>query len=66
MPPPIILRDVTIQATTAKAVLIEYEGGEEWLPISCLDLEETSIEFAKGETGDIAVQAWFAGQKGFA
>ena len=60
---------VTVEGTflheTDKAVLIEMDDGEQhWIPFSCCDFEEGSLD--EGEHATIEVQTWFAEKQGLA
>jgi hypothetical protein len=41
-------------------VLVVVEGEEHWVPISCIDLDETDVEFERGAKGTLGVSDWFA------
>lgn len=60
------LDDVTIKATTAKAVLVEYNDDEQWIPLSLIDVHETTVELMRGETGTLSVAAWLVKKHGWA
>lgn len=60
----VLLEDVEIKAVTAKAILVVVEDEEKWVPLSCLDLDETNVEFKREARGDIAVKRWFAEKEG--
>ena len=64
----VLLEDAEIKAVTAKAILVVVEdlGEEKWIPISCLELTETEIEFKAQAKGTVAVKAWFAKKEGLA
>lgn len=58
--------DVTVKALTAKAVLVLLEdtGGEQWIPLSCVDLDETNVNLERGASGEMAIKSWFAKKEG--
>lgn len=58
--------EVEVLAVTGKAVLVKVDEEERWVPLSCVDLDETDVELEKGETGTLAVVAWFAKKEGLA
>jgi len=62
----VLLEDVEVKAVTGKAILVLVEDLEEekWIPISCLELTETEIEFKAGAKGTVAVKGWFARKEG--
>ncbi len=60
----VLLEDVEVKAVTAKAILVDVDGEEKWVPLSCLDLEETNVELQVQARGDIAVRRWFAEKEG--
>ena len=62
----VLIDDAEVKAVTGKAILVAIEDLEEekWVPISCLELNETEIEFKAGAKGSIAVKAWFAKKEG--
>jgi len=57
-----VLRNATIEKTTAKAYLLIYMGKKLWVPISLV----SSIfpDYGKG-TADIILPLWFAQKNGF-
>jgi hypothetical protein len=52
--------EVVVRAVTAKAVLVVVEDEEHWVPISCIDLDETDVELERGAKGTLGVSDWFA------
>lgn len=61
----LLFEDVRIEAITAKAVLLVIEEGtrEQWVPLSCIDLDETDIDLEKGAEGTVAVAEWFCNKE---
>jgi hypothetical protein len=57
--------DVTVNAETEKALLVEYEGEEEWVPKSQIHDDSELWENCKGETGKLALPLWFAKKLGW-
>lgn len=43
---------------TGKALLVEYEGEEAWVPLS-------QVEYFDEDAGDLSLTRWIAEQKGF-
>jgi hypothetical protein len=64
MAEPVYLEDVVVKAVTDKALLIEYEGEEEWIPKSQI-VEDESVVHEKGDKGTLAITQWIASQKGW-
>ena len=58
--------DVRLVRTTDKALLVEYEGEEIWVPRSQVD-DDSEIYSDKqvGETGLLVIPYWLAEEKGF-
>lgn len=64
MPKTISLDDVRVVKTTDKAVLVEYEGEEYWLPRSHIVVEESEVYDVEGDHGTLVITEWIAQQKG--
>ncbi len=64
MAEPVLLEDVTVKAVTEKALLVEYDDDEVWIPISQIVTEDTDVDFERGATGTLAVTQWIAKEKG--
>ena len=70
---PVAMGTATVQAVTAKAVLVRSGGGREhWIPFSAItdDIEifgkdEQGHTQRRGETGTLIVKRWFARSKGW-
>lgn len=62
----VLFEDAEVKAVTEKAILVSYEDwdAEKWIPLSCLNLDETNVDFQRGARGDIAVHRWFAKKEG--
>ena len=58
------LEDCTVRAVTDRAVLIEYENAQYWLPVSQLaDREAHNLH--RGDHGvPVSITEWIAEQKG--
>lgn len=54
--------EVTVIVETPAAVLIDCEGAKVWVPKSLL-AEDNEVQ-AKGDTGTLRVEEWFAVQAG--
>jgi|WetSurSiteA1Bulk_404760.scaffolds.fasta_scaffold189392_2 hypothetical protein len=50
--------EVTIKTETKNAVLVEYEGEEEWIAKS--QIHDDSEAWKKGDIGDIVIPLWLA------
>ena len=57
------LTNCEIQHFTDKAVLVEYEGDEVWIPLSQVDSEKV-LEHTVGDIVDIDIPEWLAIKKG--
>jgi hypothetical protein len=55
--------DVEIKHHTEKAILVEVEGEEHWIPVSQIIWDETEVA-AKGDVGTMAITQWIAREKG--
>ena len=64
MAEPVLLDDVEVKAVTEKALLVEYEEEEYWIPLSQVELEETEVKFDRGARGTLAITKWIAKEKG--
>lgn len=59
----VVLDNVTAKKATAKALLVELEGGRTiWVPQS--QITDDSEVYAEGDTGTLVVTAWFAEREG--
>lgn len=58
----ITLDDVTYKVSTAKALLVEYEGEEYWLPVT--QIVDFDFERRRGSVGSITISEWIAREKG--
>lgn len=47
-------------AETAKAILVEIDGSEYWIPFSQID--EDSEVYRKGDIGELVITQWIAEQ----
>lgn len=70
----LFFENVVVKAITGKAVLFQFDIGdpsifavkpERWMPISCIDLDDSTFDFKKGSTGDVAIAMWFCEKEGF-
>lgn len=52
---------VTVVATTEKAVLVDYEGTEHWLPLSKIECDE-GLE--KGDLVTVEMPQWLVDRTG--
>ena len=59
--------DVEIRGATDKALLVEYEGEEFWIPKSQID-DDSEIYSSRqlGKTGTLVLPYWLAEEKGLA
>lgn len=57
--------EVVVIESTPKALLVEYEGEEIWVPKSQIQ-DDSEIYSAKqiGETGELVIPYWLAEEKG--
>ena len=55
--------DVLIKSVTDKAVLVEYELDDVWIPRSCIEDDMRDITLTDNET-TLRVAAWFVKKKG--
>lgn len=56
------LEDVEIVYVTHKAVLVLYEGTQDWIPLQFVDADG---DLEKGNVVDMHVARWIAKEKGF-
>lgn len=54
--------DVTVEAETSKALLVNVEGKQVWIPLSQID--DDSEVYKAGTSGKLVVTEWIATQKG--
>lgn len=59
----VTIPEVTSSRETDKAILVEIEGEEFWIPKSQID--DDSEVYEKNQHGELVVSAWLAKQKGF-
>ncbi len=64
MPKTVSLDDSRVVKATDKAVLVEYEGEEYWLPRSQIVVEESEVYDVEGDHGTLVITEWIAQQKG--
>lgn len=60
----VIFEDVRVVALTDMAVLIDFGDDETWVPLSVIDLDDTSFELERESEGNVAIAEWFATKKG--
>ena len=51
-----------VRRATPKAILIEYEGVEKWIPQSLIS--DDSEVWKEGDTGTLVIPEWFARKEG--
>ena len=56
------LEDVFVLAETTKALLVDIDGEEHWIPTSQID--DDSEVYKKGQEGQLVISDWIAGEKG--
>lgn len=57
---------VTVIRKSAKAILVDYEGVEEWVPFSVIhDDSEVYHESNVGDVGILVIPEWLAEEKGW-
>jgi hypothetical protein len=58
--------EVRVMALTEKALKVQVEetAEEHWVPMSVVDLDETSVDIQRGAKGTLAVADWFAKKEG--
>lgn len=54
---------VEVQAVTAKALLVRYEGEDQWIPLS--QVHKDSEVTKKGDSGLLIIPLWLAKEKGW-
>jgi len=64
MPNTVRIDDVTCKRSTAKAILVEIDGDEYWIPQSQID--DDSEVWQEGDEGVLVITEWIAEQKGIA
>lgn len=64
MPKTVTLEDVRVVKATDKAVLVEYEEEEYWMPRSQIVVEESEVYDVEGDHGALVITEWIAQQKG--
>jgi len=57
--------EATAVAVTAKAVCLDYNGDEQWVPRSQTDIDP-SDPIAKGDVLSVGIKKWLLKQKGWA
>lgn len=58
------IKNVRCKCQTEKAILVEIEGEEHWIPQSQID--DDSEVFSAGDEGTLVITEWIAEQKGLA
>lgn len=58
----VTIRDALVKVKTQKAILVDVDGEDYWIPLSQVD-EESEV-FEKGDQGDLIITEWIAQQKG--
>ena len=53
---------VPVEVETDKAILVNIEGKDKWVPISQID--DDSEVYQKGDTGALIVSEWWAVESG--
>ena len=61
---PVSVGDAVVLRETAKAVLVEVDGGQTWIPKSCIHDDSEVWNTENGE-GELVVKAWFARKEGW-
>lgn len=54
--------NITCKAESERAILVEIEGDEYWIPKSQVD--DDSEVYAKDHSGELVISEWIAEQKG--
>lgn len=57
----VTIQNVTVKRETEKALLVEIDGEEHWVPQSQID--DASEVYAMGTEGKLVVTTWFARKK---
>ena len=52
--------EVVFKHETAKAILVEIDGDETWIPKSVVRAGSTVLDCQKGEKGTLILPQWFA------
>lgn len=60
--PPVSIEDVACLRATEKAILVNVDGEELWIPLSQVD--DDSEVYSEGDEGTLIITAWIARQKG--
>lgn len=55
--------DVVLKAETERAIFVDYDGDEQWLPLS--QIEFLDLNYRKGESMSIEVPNWLMVKKGW-
>lgn len=63
MSEPIRIEDAKCIAATSKAICVEIDGEEYWIPQS--QVHEDSEVYNHGDQGTLVISEWIAKQKGF-
>ena len=58
----VYIDDVTCKRDTLKAILVDIDGEDHWIPVSQLD-DETQVS-AAGDCGLLVISTWIAKQRG--
>ena len=58
--------DISVKKETEKAILVEIEGDEYWVPKSQLSEDSEVYERDEGNEGTLIVTRWWATQEGLA
>lgn len=62
MAEPVRIEDVRCLRATDKAILVEIDGAQHWIPQSHID--EDSEVYSQGDEGTLVITEWIATQKG--
>lgn len=65
MADPVTFEVETVKAETDRAILVEIEGEEVWVPKSAIE-EESEVWSQKNGSGDLIVARWWAEKRGLA
>jgi hypothetical protein len=58
--------DVVVKRVSERAVLVETDGEDIWIPKSQIDADASEVKLEKGEAGVLTITKWIAEQKGLA
>lgn len=58
----VTIRDALVKVKTQKAILVDVDGEDYWIPLSQVDDESEVYE--SGDQGDLVITEWIAQQKG--